>query len=42
VTASTLASLPDATTEALGPLDLKGKGQPVEAFVLLSLPDEPA
>jgi len=42
VTASTLESLPDATTEALGPLDLKGKGQPVEAFVLVSLADEPA
>ena len=37
VTADTLALLPGATTEPLGPLDLKGKGEPVEAFVLTSL-----
>ena len=40
VTADTLALLPDATTEPLGALDLKGKGEPVEAFVLVSLRDE--
>jgi adenylate cyclase len=37
VTADTLALLPGATTEPLGPLELKGKGEPVEAFVLVSL-----
>ena len=42
VTASTLAMLPGATTTPLGPLDLKGKGEPVEAFVLVSLPSDPA
>ena len=35
--ASTLALLPDAVTEPLGPLELKGKAQPVEAHVLHSL-----
>nr|WP_255523678.1 adenylate/guanylate cyclase domain-containing protein [Terrabacter sp. MAHUQ-38] len=40
VTADTLTMLPGAMTEPLGPLDLKGKGEPVEAFVLLSLPDD--
>lgn len=37
VTADTLAMLPGATTEPLGPLELKGKGEPVEAFVLVTL-----
>ena len=37
VTADTLALLPGATTEPLGALALKGKGEPVEAFVLVTL-----
>jgi class 3 adenylate cyclase len=37
VTADTLALLPDAVTEPLGPLELKGKDEPVEAHVLLAL-----
>jgi len=37
VTADTLAMLPGATTEPLGALALKGKGEPVEAFVLVTL-----
>jgi class 3 adenylate cyclase len=37
VTADTLALLPGATTQPLGPLELKGKGEPIEAFVLTSL-----
>jgi class 3 adenylate cyclase len=37
VTADTLALLPGARTEPLGPLELKGKGEPVEAFVLTAL-----
>ena len=37
VTADTLALLPGATTEPLGALELKGKAEPVEAFVLMSL-----
>jgi class 3 adenylate cyclase len=37
VTADTLAALPDAVAEPLGPLLLKGKDEPVEAFVLRSL-----
>ncbi len=39
VTADTLAMLPGATTEPLGALDLKGKGEPIEAFVLVALPN---
>ncbi|HEY1180116.1 MAG TPA: adenylate/guanylate cyclase domain-containing protein, partial [Phytomonospora sp.] len=39
VTAGTLALLPGADAEPLGRLDLKGKGEPVEAFVLRALPD---
>ena len=35
--AGTLALLPHAVTEPLGPLELKGKAQPVEAHVLISL-----
>ena len=35
--ASTLALLPGAVTEPLGPLELKGKAEPVEAHVLHSL-----
>jgi class 3 adenylate cyclase len=38
VTADTLEMLPGAITEPLGPLDLKGKDEPVEAFVLVALP----
>jgi class 3 adenylate cyclase len=37
VTADTLALLPGAATEPLGPLELKGKDVPIEAFVLTSL-----
>ena len=37
VTADTLALLPGAVTEPLGPLELKGKGEPIEAFVLVSM-----
>lgn len=37
ITAATRAALPDAVTEPLGPLRLKGKDEPVEAFVLRSL-----
>ncbi len=37
VSADTLALLPGARTEALGTLELKGKGEPVEAYVLKSL-----
>ncbi|GAB3052701.1 hypothetical protein GCM10027053_11010 [Intrasporangium mesophilum] len=37
VTADTLALLPGARTEPLGPLELKGKDEPIEAFVLTSL-----
>ncbi len=40
VTADTLALLPGAVVEPLGPLDLKGKGEPVEAYVLRALPDD--
>ena len=32
--AGTLALLPDAVTEPLGALELKGKAEPVEAHVL--------
>jgi class 3 adenylate cyclase len=39
VTASTLAQLSGAQTEPLGRLELKGKGEPVEAHVLLALDD---
>ncbi|MGN6751654.1 MAG: adenylate/guanylate cyclase domain-containing protein [Intrasporangium sp.] len=39
ITAATLAHLPDAVTEPLGPLELKGKEAPVQAFVLRALPD---
>jgi class 3 adenylate cyclase len=39
ITAGTLAELPDAITEPLGLLELKGKGEPVEAFVLVGLPE---
>jgi adenylate cyclase len=39
VSADTLARLPGAVTEPLGALDLKGKEEPVEAFVLRSVPD---
>ena len=35
--AETLSRLPDAVTEPLGPLELKGKAEPVEAHVLLAL-----
>jgi class 3 adenylate cyclase len=35
--AETLARLPDAVTEPLGALELKGKAEPVEAHVLLGL-----
>ena len=42
VTAETLALLPGATTEPLGALALKGKGEPVEAFVLVSLGGPPS
>ena len=35
--ARTLALLPGAVTEPLGPLELKGKAEPVEAHVLRSL-----
>lgn len=42
VTADTLAALPDAVTEPLGPLLLKGKDEPVEAFVLHALGSERA
>jgi len=37
VTADTLALLEGATTEPLGPLKLKGKGEPIDAFVLVAL-----
>ena len=37
----TLALLPEAVTEPLGPLALKGKAEPTEAYVLLSLDAEP-
>lgn len=37
VTADTLALLPGARAEPLGPLALKGKDEPIEAFVLTSL-----
>ncbi len=37
VTADTLAMLPGARAEPLGPLALKGKDEPIEAFVLTSL-----
>jgi class 3 adenylate cyclase len=39
VSADTLARLPGAQAEPLGPLELKGKGEPVEAYVLKSLPN---
>jgi class 3 adenylate cyclase len=39
VTASTLDALPGAVTQPLGALSLKGKDEPVEAFVLVSLPE---
>jgi class 3 adenylate cyclase len=38
ITADTLARLPGAVTEPLGPLTLKGKEEAVQAYVLLSLP----
>lgn len=38
ITAETLARLPGAVTEPLGPLELKGKDDPVQAYVLVSLP----
>ena len=41
VTADTLALLPGATTQPLGTLDLKGKGEPVEAYVLVALAADP-
>lgn len=37
VSAATKALLPDAVTEPLGELELKGKSEPIEAFVLKSL-----
>ncbi|HEY7723315.1 MAG TPA: adenylate/guanylate cyclase domain-containing protein [Pedococcus sp.] len=37
----TLALLPEAVTEPLGPLELKGKAEPTDAYVLLSLDAEP-
>jgi class 3 adenylate cyclase len=37
VTADTLAQLPEAVTEPLGPLELKGKDEPVQAYVLVAL-----
>jgi class 3 adenylate cyclase len=37
ITAETLAQLPGAVTEPLGPLELKGKESPVQAFVLVAL-----
>ncbi len=37
VSAATLALLPDARVEPLGPLTLKGKAEPVEVFRLLSV-----
>ena len=39
ITAATLARLTGALTEPLGPLELKGKDDPVEAFVLVALTD---
>ncbi|MDV3220829.1 adenylate/guanylate cyclase domain-containing protein [Intrasporangium sp.] len=38
ITAETLAQLPGAVTEPLGPLELKGKDAPVQAYVLVALP----
>jgi len=38
VSAATLAQLDGARTEPLGPLELKGRSDSVEAFVLLGLP----
>ena len=38
----TRARLPEAVTEPLGPLSLKGRAEPVEAHVLLSLDDTSA
>ena len=35
--AATAAELPGAILEPLGPLDLKGKSEPVEAFLLVRL-----
>jgi class 3 adenylate cyclase len=40
VSAATLRSLPGAQVESLGALELKGRAEPVEAFALLSLPDD--
>ena len=37
VTADTLAQLPESVTEPLGPLQLKGKDEPVQAYVLVAL-----
>lgn len=39
VSADTLARLPGAQAEPLGALELKGKGEPVQAYVLKSLPN---
>lgn len=41
VSAATLDLLEGAVTRPLGPLALKGKAEPIEAFVLTSLDDEP-
>jgi hypothetical protein len=38
VSAATLAQLPGAVTEPLGALELKGRADSVDAFVLLGLP----
>lgn len=40
VSAATLRSLPGAQVESLGALELKGRAEPVEAYALLSLPDD--
>jgi class 3 adenylate cyclase len=37
ITADTLALLPGAVTESLGPLALKGRDEPVQAYVLMGL-----
>jgi class 3 adenylate cyclase len=41
ISAATLAQLPQAVTEPLGPLELKGKSEAVEAYVLLSIDEDP-
>jgi class 3 adenylate cyclase len=40
VSAATLRMLPGAQVEPLGALELKGRAEPVDAFALLSLPDD--